>query len=120
MSARKSYEAKAESDREALLAWFADPKVWDFNLARAFGAQNLAKRWAMAGGRENYDACARLLALAQRNEDRALVTPDGSVRQVAENIAFALLVTGHEGQIGGELVEWTGLAQRGRPLVQSS
>jgi putative heme-binding domain-containing protein len=36
-------------------------------------AQNLAKRWAMAGGKENLDACAKLLGLAKRNEDRALV-----------------------------------------------
>jgi len=66
-------EAKAETDREALLAWFADPKVWELKLAGPFGAQNLAKRWATAGGRENFDACAKLLGLAKRNEDRALV-----------------------------------------------
>jgi putative heme-binding domain-containing protein len=66
-------EAKAESDRDALLALFESPRVWDFKLARTFGAQNLAKRWAMAGGGENFAACAKLLALAKRNEDRALV-----------------------------------------------
>ena len=27
----------------------------------------------MEGGKENYDACARLLSLAKRNEDRSLV-----------------------------------------------
>jgi putative heme-binding domain-containing protein len=66
-------EARAETDREALLAWFADPKVWDLKLAGKFAAQNLAKRWAMAGGKENLEACAKLLGLARRNQDRALV-----------------------------------------------
>ena len=66
-------EAKAESDRDAVLALFEDAKVWDLKLARTFGAQNLAKRYAMAGGKENYEACAKLIGLARRNEDRALV-----------------------------------------------
>ena len=66
-------EAKAESDRDAVLALFEDAKVWDLKLARIFGVQNLAKRYAMAGGRENYEACAKLMGLAKRNEDRALV-----------------------------------------------
>ncbi len=66
-------ESKAESDRDSLVAMFEEAKMWDFKLARTFAAQNLAKRWAMAGGKENLDACAKLLALARRNEDRALV-----------------------------------------------
>src|SRR5262249_2952622 len=39
----------------------------------SFGAHHLAERWAMAGGPENYDACTKLLALAPRPEDRAVV-----------------------------------------------
>ena len=66
-------EAKAESDRDSLLALFVDPAVWKLQLAQKYGAFNLAKRWAMAGGAENYDACAKLLALAKRGEDRTLV-----------------------------------------------
>ena len=66
-------EGKAESDREALLALFADNAVWNLPLGRKHGAFNLAKRWAMAGGAENYEACTKLLALAKRREDRTLV-----------------------------------------------
>jgi putative heme-binding domain-containing protein len=66
-------ESKAVSDREAVLALFEDPKVWDHPLAQTYGAKDLAKRWAMAGGTENYDSCAKLLALARREPDRALV-----------------------------------------------
>lgn len=66
-------EAKAESDREALLMLFADPAIWNLKLGRRYAAFNLGKRWAMAGGAENYDACTKLLALAKRSEDRALV-----------------------------------------------
>jgi putative membrane-bound dehydrogenase-like protein len=66
-------EAKAESDRAGLLRFFQDPAVWRQPLARTFGAHHLAQRWAMAGGAENFEACAQLLALAPRPEDRVLV-----------------------------------------------
>ena len=66
-------EGKAESDRAAVLALFAEEGIWRLPLARNFGAHHLAKRWAMAGGRENFDACAQLLARAPRAEDRTLV-----------------------------------------------
>jgi putative heme-binding domain-containing protein len=67
------FESKAVSDRDALLALFSDPAAWDMKLARAYGIQNLAKRWAMEGGKENFEACAKLLALAKRNDDRSLI-----------------------------------------------
>ncbi len=66
-------EAKAETDRDAILALFSDDAVWKLQLGRTYGAFDIAKRWAMAGGNENYEACTKLLALAKRNEDRALV-----------------------------------------------
>jgi putative heme-binding domain-containing protein len=66
-------ESKAESDRNALLAFFQDPAVWRLPLARTDGVHHLARRWAMAGGTENFEACAKLLALAPRAEDRTLV-----------------------------------------------
>jgi putative heme-binding domain-containing protein len=90
-------ESKAESDRDTLLSWFAEPKIWDLKLARTYAAQYLAKRWAMAGGKENYDACAKLLALAKRNEDRALVVEGlasafegGKVPELPPTLADAL------------------------------
>jgi putative membrane-bound dehydrogenase-like protein len=66
-------EARAETNRDALLAIFAEKSVWDFALARSQGAKLLARRWAQAGGAENYDACVKLLALAPRETDRAVV-----------------------------------------------
>ncbi len=66
-------ESKAESDRAALLSFFSDPAVWRLPLARTHGVHHLAQRWAMAGGRENFAAAAKLLALAPRPEDRTLV-----------------------------------------------
>ncbi|MBI5771535.1 MAG: c-type cytochrome [Verrucomicrobia bacterium] len=66
-------EARAETDRSALLAFFAEKDVWSFALARSHGAKLLARRWAQAGGAENYEACTKLLALAPREADRALV-----------------------------------------------
>jgi putative heme-binding domain-containing protein len=66
-------ESKAVSDRDAVLALFEDPKVWDYKLAQTYGAEYLAKRWALAGGSENLDSCAKLLALAKRDQDRSVV-----------------------------------------------
>lgn len=66
-------ESKAESDRDALLTLLADSGSWTHKLSRAHVIQLLARRWAMAGGKENYDACAKLLALAKKPDDQALV-----------------------------------------------
>ena len=90
-------ESKAESDREALLTFFQDPAVWRLPLARTHGVHHLAQRWAMAGGKENFAACAQLLALAPRPEDRTLVIEGlsdafegGSIPELPPQLATAL------------------------------
>jgi putative membrane-bound dehydrogenase-like protein len=68
-------EAKAETDREAVLKLFAGKDLWDRPLVEGFILDRLMQRWAMAGGRETLLACARLLTLAPRAKhvDRLLV-----------------------------------------------
>ncbi len=66
-------ENKAESDREAVLTMLSEPAVWKLPLARKFTLATFAKRWALAGGAENFEACAKLLALAPTKDDRGLV-----------------------------------------------
>jgi putative heme-binding domain-containing protein len=90
-------EAKAETDRAALLAMFKDPALWQHPLARTFGAHHLAQRWAMAGGRENYDAITQLLGSAPRETDRAVVIEGlanafegGKVPELPATLATAL------------------------------
>ena len=90
-------ESKAESDRDALLGFFRDPAVWRLPLARAYGVHHLAQRWAMAGGKDNFAACAKLLALAPRAEDRTLVIEGlsdafegGSIPELPAELATAL------------------------------
>ena len=90
-------ESKAETDREALLALFSTPGAWDMKLARSHGIHLLAKRWAMAGGKENYDACAKLLALAKRPDDQSLVIEGiaaafegGKIPELPESLAVPL------------------------------
>lgn len=90
-------EDRAETERAALLAWFADPALWDAALARSHGARLLARRWAQAGGAENYAACAQLLASARRESDRAVVVEGlaaafegGSIPKLPAALAGAL------------------------------
>ena len=66
-------ETHSETARAALLALFRERELWSHPLARTHGARLLAQRWALAGGPENFDACAQLLALAPAAADRALV-----------------------------------------------
>lgn len=66
-------ESKTETDRDAVLAFFQDSALWLRPLARTHAAHHVAQRWAMAGGKENFDAIAKLLALAPRPEDRTIV-----------------------------------------------
>jgi putative membrane-bound dehydrogenase-like protein len=54
-------EAKAESDRDAVLALFRDRGLWKKPLADKVIVERLMQRYAAAGGEANYKACAALL-----------------------------------------------------------
>ncbi len=57
-------ESKAEKEREAVFKYFkADPAFLQTKLFRDHLAEKLAKRYALAGGEENLNSCADLLAL---------------------------------------------------------
>ncbi len=57
-------EAKAESDRDAVLALFAEPEVWRLPMVEQHILGRLMRRYAQAGGRQNLLTCARLLEVA--------------------------------------------------------
>ena len=57
-------EAKCESDRDAVLALFEDKASWKAQTL----VENLAKRWAMAGGDLNLQSCTKLVAIAPDNK----------------------------------------------------
>jgi len=58
-------ESKAEKEREAVFAWLkADAATLKTALFRDHLAEKLAKRYALAGGAENFQSCTDLLALA--------------------------------------------------------
>ncbi|MFO0841331.1 MAG: c-type cytochrome [Gemmataceae bacterium] len=57
-------EAKAESDRDAVLRLFADGALWKHPIVEEAILERLMQRWAMAGGKDNLLACAKLLELA--------------------------------------------------------
>lgn len=66
-------EAKAESDRGAVLKLFDDRNVWDRAIVEQFILERLMQRWAMAGGRDNLLACAALLKQAPAAKHRSLL-----------------------------------------------
>jgi putative membrane-bound dehydrogenase-like protein len=57
-------EAKAELDRGAVLALFQEPSFWSLPIVERSIVERLMERYAMAGGPENLETCARLLAMA--------------------------------------------------------
>ncbi len=57
-------EAKAETDREAVLALFENADLWSYPIVQQTVLPRLMQRYVMAGGAENYAACTRLLTLA--------------------------------------------------------
>ncbi len=67
-------EAKAATDRQLLLNMFADKAIWKQETVKRFMLKNLAQRAVMAGGEENFNTLATLLALApSADEARMLV-----------------------------------------------
>ncbi|MBI4662055.1 MAG: ThuA domain-containing protein [Verrucomicrobia bacterium] len=57
-------EAKAETDRDAVIDLFDDPSLWSRPIVQDQILERLARRYAMAGTRKDLLTCARLLQLA--------------------------------------------------------
>jgi hypothetical protein len=62
-------ESKAESDREAVLAFFRDPDVWQEAIVGEHLLERIMRRYAQAGSRRDLLACAALLESAPTKED---------------------------------------------------
>ena len=61
-------EAHAESDRAQVLALFQDRALWKLPIVDRFLIERLMQRYAMAGGPENLETCAKLLAMSPGDE----------------------------------------------------
>ena len=57
-------EAKADSDRDAVLALFEDKSFWSLPIVQKTIAERIMRRYAAAGLRKDLMSCARLLKLA--------------------------------------------------------
>jgi putative membrane-bound dehydrogenase-like protein len=99
-------EAKAESDRDAVLALFGDQGLWQAPIVDGVVAERLAQRYALAGGRDNLIAVARLLRLAPGKESAGRLLSGlekgiaaRSVPPLPEELQQALVIAG---------ADWTG------------
>jgi putative membrane-bound dehydrogenase-like protein len=63
-------EAKAESEREAVLALFSDSAIWHRPLVTKHILHRLMRRYAATGSRKDLVVCAKLLNLAPGDEQR--------------------------------------------------
>ncbi len=66
-------EAKAESDRDAVLALFDDPAFWRRPLVRKYLVERILERYAAAGGRANLMSCVRLFRQSPDAESTRLL-----------------------------------------------
>ena len=57
-------EAKAETNRDAILAMFGDKSLWEKPLVRKHLLHRLMRRYAQAGTRNDLLACAQLFELS--------------------------------------------------------
>lgn len=64
-------EAKADSDRDAVIAWFAEPKVRDQPFVKDHLLERIARRYAASGQRKDLLTCAQLLKAAPSKEHAA-------------------------------------------------
>src|SRR4029434_4281236 len=61
-------EAKADKDRDAVLALFADKAFWDQPIVSKHLAERLMRRYAAMGQRKDLLTCAKLLEMAPTKE----------------------------------------------------
>ena len=83
-------EAKAESDREAVLTLFDAPTFWRQPLVRKYLVERMLQRYAAAGGRANLMSCVRLFQHAPDAESTRLLVKGfrtGVARPNARGIA---------------------------------
>ncbi len=66
-------EAKAETDRNAILRRFDDTGIWHLPIIEKFIAERIVQRYALAGGDANLLACSRLLRAAPDANSEDLV-----------------------------------------------
>ena len=66
-------EAKADSDREAVLGLFRDRDFWNRPIVQGTIAERLMRRYASAGTRKDLITCAELLKLAPEADDARLL-----------------------------------------------
>jgi putative heme-binding domain-containing protein len=66
-------EAKAGTDRTALLNFFQDKKVWDRKIVKEALLKRIMQRYVMAGEPGDLDACTELLKMAPSKEAGALL-----------------------------------------------
>jgi len=123
-------EAKAEKDRTGVLAFLREDAA--FRLTRLFRehlAEKLAKRYALAGGAENLQACADLITLAEDEKlaDRfltgiAAAFEGGPIPPLPTNLGTTLqayLARQSGGDIVAELAKPDGLKKALKELANS-
>lgn len=66
-------EAKAESDRDAVLSIFADKGIWQKRLVQDVVLKRLMQRYIMSAGDANYKAASRLISLAPSKADAKIL-----------------------------------------------
>ncbi|GIW81802.1 MAG: L-sorbosone dehydrogenase [Gemmatales bacterium] len=66
-------EKKAESNRDAVIALFRDPKLWNLPIVKRHILERIMRRYAQAGTRKDLKTCAELLNLAPTREHASLL-----------------------------------------------
>jgi putative membrane-bound dehydrogenase-like protein len=66
-------ESKAETDREAVLRLLASSDTWAKAIPHQFIIERLARRYASTGSEQDFQSCAKLLAMAPTASDTELV-----------------------------------------------
>ncbi|HEX7860872.1 MAG TPA: PVC-type heme-binding CxxCH protein, partial [Verrucomicrobiae bacterium] len=67
-------ESKAESDREMVVAFLKETKVWELPMVRETIGERIVKRYAMAGTQTDLKTCAELLNAAPESLRKKLLS----------------------------------------------
>jgi putative heme-binding domain-containing protein len=66
-------EAKAETDRDALISIFSDKDIWKNKLVQNVLLKRLMQRYILSGGDANYKAASKLISLAPSKPDAKIL-----------------------------------------------
>ncbi|QDT82617.1 PVC-type heme-binding CxxCH protein [Gimesia chilikensis] len=115
-----SLEKRVNEDRDALLAYFAKPEVWQSPLVEKYILERIMRRFAATGSRNDLLVCAKLLELApEKSHAEILMSGFETAMKGRSTASFPKELVAAMSKYGGQSIS-LGLRQGDKEAIQKA